>query len=163
VRYGHRAADCPDLAALYGRSRAEGLGPEVRRRILIGTYVLSHGYYDAYYRKAQQLRRLIAQDFAAALTEVDLIVGPVTPTEAWDVGSQLNDPVQHYLADLYTLGASLAGLPALAMPVGVGARGRPVGMQLIGPRLAEGPLLAVAHQFQQVTDWHQRRPPEVAQ
>jgi len=160
VRYGHRAAGPHDLRDLYRRSRAEGFGAEVRRRIMVGTYVLSHGYYDAYYRQAQKLRRLIADDFDAAFGQVDLLAGPVAPTVAWDLGEIVDDPVRNYLADVYTLGASLAGLPGLSMPAGPGDRGRPVGLQLIGPRLAEARLLAVADRFQQATDWHLRRPPE---
>jgi len=160
VRYGHRAADPHDLRDLYRRSRAEGFGTEVRRRIMVGTYVLSHGYYDAYYLQAQKLRRLIADDFDAAFGRVDLLAGPVSPTVAWNLGEIVDDPVRNYLADVYTLGASLAGLPGLSMPVGSGAGGRPVGLQLIGPRLAEARLLAVADRYQQATDWHLRRPPE---
>jgi aspartyl-tRNA(Asn)/glutamyl-tRNA(Gln) amidotransferase subunit A len=159
VRYGHRATDAADLRDLYRRSRAEGFGAEVRRRIMVGTYVLSHGYYDAYYLQAQKLRRLIADDFAAAFAQVDLIAGPVAPTAAWNIGEIADDPVRNYLADVYTLGASLAGLPGLSMPVGHGAGNRPVGLQLIGPRFAESRLLGVAHRFQQATDWHRRRPP----
>jgi aspartyl-tRNA(Asn)/glutamyl-tRNA(Gln) amidotransferase subunit A len=158
VRYGHRAEGVRDLADLYRRSRSEGFGPEVRRRILIGTYVLSHGYYDAYYLQAQKLRRLIAEDFDAAFSQVDLIAGPVSPTVAWNLGEIVDDPVRNYLADLYTLGASLAGLPGMSVPAGFGERGRPVGLQLIGPRLAESRLLAAADRFQQATDWHLRRP-----
>ncbi|WP_143891152.1 Asp-tRNA(Asn)/Glu-tRNA(Gln) amidotransferase subunit GatA [Tepidimonas alkaliphilus] len=159
VRYGHRAASCDDLADLYGRSRSEGFGPEVQRRILVGTYVLSHGYYDAYYLQAQKIRRLIAQDFAAAFAHCDLIAGPVAPSVAWPIGAKSDDPVAEYLADIYTLPASLAGLPALSMPAGVGEGGLPVGLQLIGPYLTEARLLRVAHQFQHVTDWHRRTPP----
>jgi len=158
VRYGHRAADPADLRELYRRSRAEGFGPEVRRRILIGTYVLSHGYYDAYYLQAQKLRRLIADDFTTAFGSVDVIAGPVSPTVAWNLGEHDEDPVRDYLADVYTLGASLAGLPGLSMPAGFGEGGRPVGVQLIGPRFAESRLLGVADRFQQATDWHARRP-----
>jgi len=158
VRYGHRAEGVKDLAELYRRSRSEGFGPEVRRRILIGTYVLSHGYYDAYYLQAQKLRRLIAEDFDRAFESVDLIAGPVAPTVAWNRGEILDDPVRNYLADLYTLGASLAGLPGMSIPAGFGQQSRPVGLQLIAPRLAESRLLAVADRFQQATDWHQRRP-----
>lgn len=161
VRYGHRAQDAKDLADLYLRSRSEGFGPEVRRRILMGTYVLSHGYYDAYYLQAQKLRRLIAEDFDTAFTQVDLIAGPVSPTVAWNLGEILDDPVRNYLADLYTLGASLAGLPGMSVPAGFGDRGRPVGLQLIAPRLAESRLLAAADRFQQATDWHLRRPEAV--
>jgi aspartyl-tRNA(Asn)/glutamyl-tRNA(Gln) amidotransferase subunit A len=160
VRYGHRAAQYADLRDMYRRTRAEGFGPEVRRRIMVGTYVLSHGYYDAYYLQAQKLRRLIADDFAAAFERVDAIAGPVSPTVAWDLGEIVDDPVRNYLADVYTLGASLAGLPGLSMPAGFGARGRPVGLQLIGDRFAESRLLAVADRFQRATDWHLRRPPE---
>jgi aspartyl-tRNA(Asn)/glutamyl-tRNA(Gln) amidotransferase subunit A len=122
--------------------------------------VLSHGYYDAYYLQAQKLRRLIAEDFAAAFERVDVIAGPVSPTVAWNLGETVDDPVKDYLADVYTLGTSLAGLPGLSMPAGFGDRGRPVGVQLIGPRFAETRLLAVADRFQQATDWHLRRPPE---
>ena len=158
VRYGHRAAHYTDLADMYSRTRAEGFGPEVRRRILVGAYVLSHGYYDAYYLKAQKLRRLIADDFRAVLTEVDVIAGPVSPTVAWNIGERSDDPVRNYLADIFTLPASLAGLPGLSMPVGFGAGGRPVGLQLIGRVFDEARLLNVAHRFQRATDWHQRRP-----
>jgi len=158
VRYGHRAADPRDLRDLYMRSRAEGLGDEVKRRILVGAYVLSHGYYDAYYLRAQRVRRLVAEDFDRAFTECDLIAGPVAPTVAWDLGAHRDDPIADYLADIFTLPASLAGLPALSMPVGFGAGHRPVGLQLIGPRLQEGLLLRVAHHFQRATDWHLRRP-----
>jgi aspartyl-tRNA(Asn)/glutamyl-tRNA(Gln) amidotransferase subunit A len=158
VRYGHRAADPMDLADLYRRSRAEGFGAEVKRRILIGTYVLSQGYYDAYYLQAQKLRRLIADDFRAAFGQVDVIAGPVSPTVAWDIGSQTNDPVANYLADIYTLPASLAGLPGMSIPVGFGDRGRPVGLQLIGKPFDEARLLNAGHRFQLATDWHSRRP-----
>ena len=158
VRYGHRAADPVDLADLYRRSRAEGFGAEVKRRILIGTYVLSQGYYDAYYLQAQKLRRLIADDFRAAFGQVDVIAGPVSPTVAWDIGSQTNDPVANYLADIYTLPASLAGLPGMSIPVGFGDRGRPVGLQLIGKPFDEARLLNAGHRFQLATDWHSRRP-----
>jgi aspartyl-tRNA(Asn)/glutamyl-tRNA(Gln) amidotransferase subunit A len=160
VRYGHRAENPSDLANLYRRSRAEGFGAEVKRRILIGAYVLSQGYYDAYYLQAQKLRRLIADDFSRAFEQVDLIAGPVSPTVAWDIGTQTHDPVANYLADIYTLPASLAGLPGMSVPAGFGARGRPVGLQLIGRPFDEARLLNVGHQFQQVTDWHQRRPAE---
>ena len=162
VRYGHRTDRAGDLAELYARSRAEGFGPEVQRRILVGTYVLSHGYYDAYYLQAQKLRRLIADDFAAAFASVDLIAGPVSPTVAWNLGERDDDPVRNYLADIFTLPASLAGLPGLSMPAGFGARGRPVGLQLVGRLFDEARLLNVAHRFQQRTDWHRRRPGEAA-
>lgn len=158
VRYGHRAAQYEDLLDMYRRSRSEGFGPEVQRRILIGTYVLSHGYYDAYYLKAQQIRRLIAQDFVAAFEHCDLLAGPVAPSVAWPIGAQDDDPVAAYLADIYTLPASLAGLPGMSVPAGVGDSGLPVGLQLIGPYLGEARLLHAAHQFQRVTDWHLRAP-----
>ena len=159
VRYGHRAATHRDLADMYAKTRAEGFGAEVKRRILIGTYVLSHGYYDAYYLQAQKLRRLIADDFRQAFGQVDLIASPVSPTVAWQIGAQAQDPVANYLADVFTLPASLAGLPGLAMPAGFGARGLPVGLQLVGNYLDEARLLTVAHAFQQLTDWHLQRPP----
>ena len=158
VRYGHRAERHADLADLYRRSRAEGFGAEVRRRIFIGTYVLSHGYYDAYYLQAQKLRRLIAEDFAAAFGKVDVIAGPVSPSVAWAIGGQTDDPVANYLADIYTLPASLAGLPGMSLPAGFGQQGLPVGLQLIGNAFDEARLLNVGHVFQQATDWHRRRP-----
>ncbi|HNC65741.1 MAG TPA: Asp-tRNA(Asn)/Glu-tRNA(Gln) amidotransferase subunit GatA, partial [Thauera aminoaromatica] len=158
VRYGHRAADYGDLADMYAKSRAEGFGAEVKRRILVGTYVLSHGYYDAYYLQAQRLRRLIAQDFQAALQHCDLIAGPTTPTTAWALGEKADDPVQMYLSDIYTIAVNLAGLPGLSHPVGFGADGLPVGLQLIGDYFAESRLLHAAHRFQHATDWHARRP-----
>lgn len=158
VRYGHRAADYGDLADMYSKSRAEGFGAEVKRRILVGTYVLSHGYYDAYYLQAQRLRRLIAQDFQAALQQCDVIAGPTTPTTAWALGQMADDPVQMYLSDIYTIAVNLAGLPGLSHPVGFGTDGLPVGLQLIGDYFAEARLLNAAHRFQQVTDWHARRP-----
>ncbi len=160
VRYGHRARDYRDLTELYAASRAEGFGPEVKRRILMGTYVLSHGYYDAYYLQAQKIRRVIAEDFLAAFARCDVIAGPVSPTVAWNLGEKA-DPLANYLADIYTLPASLAGLPAMAVPAGFGlgahAR-RPVGLQLVGPHFGEQRLLHAAHQFQQATDWHTRAP-----
>ena len=158
VRYGHRAADYGDLADMYSKSRAEGFGAEVKRRILVGTYVLSHGYYDAYYLQAQRLRRLIAQDFQAALQHCDVIAGPTTPTTAWALGEKSDDPVQMYLSDIYTIPVNLAGLPGLSHPAGFGADGLPVGLQLIGDYFAETRLLQAAHRFQQATDWHARRP-----
>jgi aspartyl-tRNA(Asn)/glutamyl-tRNA(Gln) amidotransferase subunit A len=158
VRYGHRASNPKDLRDLYERSRTEGFGAEVQRRILVGAYVLSQGYYDAYYLQAQRLRRLIAQDFEQAFTKVDVIAGPVSPTVAWAIGSHQDDPVADYLADIFTLPASLAGLPGLSMPVGRHASlGLPVGLQLIGPAFTESRLLAVAHGFQQLTAWHLER------
>ena len=158
VRYGHRAKDFGDLEDMYKKTRTEGFGAEVRRRIMIGTYVLSHGYYDAYYLKAQKIRRLIAQDFQKAFTQCDVIAGPVAPTTAWKIGEKTDDPVAAYLADIFTLSTSLAGLPGMSVPAGFGEGGLPVGLQLIGNYLQEGRLLQSAHQFQQVTDWHLRRP-----
>ncbi len=159
VRYGYRTPDYEDLRQMYMRTRAEGFGDEVKRRIVVGAYVLSHGYYDAYYVKAQQLRRLIADDFGRVFGEVDLIAGPVAPTTAWRIGERTDDPVRNYLADIFTLPASLAGLPAMSVPSGFGDRGLPVGLQLIGPHLGEARLLATAHALQCATDWHAQRPP----
>ena len=159
VRYGHRTADPGDLQSMYRRTRAEGFGPEVKRRIMIGTYVLSHGYYDAYYLQAQKLRRMIADDFQACLRECDLIAGPVAPTVAWRQGQGQDDPVQAYLADIFTLPASLVGLPGMSVPAGFGEGGMPVGLQLIGNYFGEGVLLHAAHAFQQATDFHRRMPP----
>jgi aspartyl-tRNA(Asn)/glutamyl-tRNA(Gln) amidotransferase subunit A len=162
VRYGHRAKNYTDLGDMYRKSRAEGFGDEVKRRILIGTYVLSHGYYDAYYLQAQKIRRLIAQDFQQAFANCDVIMGPVAPSVAWDLGARVNDPVANYLADIYTLSTSLAGLPGMSIPCGFGQgeknSRRPVGLQLIGNYFGEAKLLNVAHQFQLATDWHTRRP-----
>ena len=157
VRYGHRAKDHGDLLDMYKKSRSEGFGPEVKRRIMIGTYVLSHGYYDAYYLQAQKLRRMIADDFQAAFAQCDLIAGPVSPTVARALGSQ-TDPVQEYLADIFTLPGSLAGLPGMSVPAGFGEEGLPVGLQLIGNYWKEGALLHAAHAFQQATDFHLRTP-----
>ncbi len=158
VRYGHRAAEYTDLNDMYCKSRAQGFGDEVKRRILVGTYVLSHGYYDAYYIKAQKLRRLIANDFAAAFQQCDVIAGPTAPTTAFGIGAKTDDPVQMYLGDIYTVAVNLAGLPGLSHPAGFGQRGLPVGLQLIGNYFDEARLLGVAHQFQQATDWHARTP-----
>ena len=158
VRYGHRAATYGDLTDMYKKSRSEGFGLEAQRRIMIGTYVLSHGYYDAYYLKAQKIRRLIAQDFQKAFTQCDVIAGPVSPTVAWKIGEKSDDPVANYLADIYTLSSSLAGLPGMSVPAGFGAHGMPVGLQLIGNYFKEAQLLGAAHQFQLVTDWHQKAP-----
>jgi aspartyl-tRNA(Asn)/glutamyl-tRNA(Gln) amidotransferase subunit A len=162
VRYGHRASEYKDLADMYKKSRAEGFGREVQRRIMVGTYVLCHGYYDAYYLKAQKIRRLIADDFQAALASCDVIMGPVAPTVAWDLGEKTDDPVSAYLADIYTLSTSLAGLPGMSIPCGFGQGDkngqRPVGLQIIGNYFAEAKLLGIAHQYQQVTDWHTRAP-----
>ena len=158
VKFGHRAAQYGDLTDMYKKTRAEGFGDEVKRRIMIGAYVLSHGYYDAYYLQAQKIRRMIADDFQQAFKQCDVIAGPVAPTVAWKLGEKSDDPVANYLADIFTLPASLAGLPGLSLPVGFGAAGMPVGLQLIGNYLQEARLLNVAHRYQQVTDWHTRKP-----
>jgi aspartyl-tRNA(Asn)/glutamyl-tRNA(Gln) amidotransferase subunit A len=158
VRYGHRAEHYEDLQSMYRTSRSEGFGPEVKRRIMIGTYVLSHGYYDAYYLQAQKLRRMIADDFQSCFRECDVIAGPVAPTVAWPLGAQSDDPVANYLADIFTLPASLAGLPGMSIPAGFGAADLPVGLQLVGNYFAEGMLLHAAHAFQRATDWHTRSP-----
>jgi aspartyl-tRNA(Asn)/glutamyl-tRNA(Gln) amidotransferase subunit A len=157
VRFGHRTAQAGSLEELYTRSRAEGFGPEVQRRILTGTYVLSAGYYDAYYLKAQQCRRLIADDFRRAFEQVDVIAGPTAPAPAFRLGEKVDDPVQMYLNDIYTIAVNLAGLPGMSIPCGF-AGGLPVGLQLIGPHFEEGRLLNFAHVFQQATDWHARTP-----
>ena len=176
VRYGHRAEHYADLQGMYKTSRSEGFGPEVKRRIMIGTYVLSHGYYDAYYLQAQKLRRMIADDFQACFRKCDLIAGPVAPTVAWKLGDKSDDPVASYLADIFTLPASLAGLPGMSIPAGFGAgdlpsaakgmRGvatlMPVGLQLMANYFEEASLLHAAHAFQQVTDWHTRAPASAA-
>jgi aspartyl-tRNA(Asn)/glutamyl-tRNA(Gln) amidotransferase subunit A len=158
VKFGHRAAKYDDLIDMYKKTRAEGFGPEVKRRIMIGSYVLSHGYYDAYYLQAQKLRRMIADDFQQCFTQCDLIAGPVAPTVAWKHGEGKDDPTQAYLADIFTLPGSLAGLPGMSVPVGTGAGGMPVGLQLIGNYFKEGQLLHAAHALQQATDWHTRAP-----
>jgi aspartyl-tRNA(Asn)/glutamyl-tRNA(Gln) amidotransferase subunit A len=158
VKFGHRAAQYDDLIDMYKKSRTEAFGPEVQRRIMIGTYVLSHGYYDAYYLKAQQIRRLIAQDFQQAFTQCDVIAGPAAPTVAWAIGEKADDPVANYLADIFTLPGSLAGLPGLSVPAGFGQGGLPVGLQLMGNHLKEAELLQAAHAFQQATDWHTKTP-----
>jgi aspartyl-tRNA(Asn)/glutamyl-tRNA(Gln) amidotransferase subunit A len=158
VRYGHRAAEYDDLRDMYVKSRTQGFGEEVKRRILIGTYVLSHGYYDAYYLQAQKVRRLIAQDFAAAFARCDLIVGPTAPSVAFDLGAKIADPVQMYLGDIYTIGVSLSGLPGMSVPCGFGQQNRPVGLQIVGNYFQEARMLNVAHRFQQATDWHTRMP-----
>ena len=157
VKFGHRAKNYTDLEDMYTQTRTEGFGEEVKRRILTGTYVLSHGYYDAYYLQAQKIRRMIADDFQQAFAQCDLIAGPVAPTVAWQIGAH-KDPLADYLADIYTLPASLAGLPGMSLPVGFGAGGLPVGMQLIGNYLQESRLLNAAHRLQQATDWHTRTP-----
>jgi len=158
VRYGHRAARYDGLVDMYKKSRAEAFGDEVKRRIMIGTYVLSHGYYDAYYLQAQKLRRMIADDFQACFRQCDVIAGPVAPTVAWKLGDKSDDPVANYLADIFTLPASLAGLPGMSLPAGLGDAGMPVGLQLIGNYFEEGALLHAAHAFQRATDWHARTP-----
>ncbi|HEX5611665.1 MAG TPA: Asp-tRNA(Asn)/Glu-tRNA(Gln) amidotransferase subunit GatA [Burkholderiales bacterium] len=160
VRYGHRAREYADLADMYRRSRAEGFGAEVRRRILVGTYVLSHGYYDAYYLQAQKVRRRIAEDFAQAFRHCDVIMGPTAPATAFPIGEKSADPVQMYLGDIFTVPASLAGLPAMSVPCGFDGRGLPVGLQIAGNHFAEARLLNVAHRYQQATDWHRRVPKE---
>jgi aspartyl-tRNA(Asn)/glutamyl-tRNA(Gln) amidotransferase subunit A len=159
VRYGHRASEYRDLNDMYAKTRGEGFGAEVKRRILVGTYVLSHGYYDAYYLQAQRVRRLIARDFAAAFEACDVIAGPAAPSVAFDLGTRDKDPVQMYLDDLYTIPINLAGLPGMSIPCGFGAKGRPVGLQLVGNYFDEARMLAVAHAYQQVTDFHLRVPP----
>ncbi|MFA6901683.1 MAG: Asp-tRNA(Asn)/Glu-tRNA(Gln) amidotransferase subunit GatA [Gallionellaceae bacterium] len=158
VRYGHRAAEYGDLAQMYEKSRSEGFGEEVKRRIMIGTYVLSHGYYDAYYLKAQKIRRLIAQDFVEAYNHCDVIMGPTSPTTAFNLGEKGDDPVQMYLSDIYTIAVNLAGLPGMSIPCGFGANGMPVGLQIIGNYFDESRMLNVAHQYQLATDHHVRAP-----
>ncbi|GAB4165075.1 MAG: Asp-tRNA(Asn)/Glu-tRNA(Gln) amidotransferase subunit GatA [Rhodocyclaceae bacterium] len=158
VRYGYRAPHYSDLAELYGKSRAQGFGAEVRRRILIGTYVLSHGYYDAYYLQAQRIRRLIARDFAVAFANCDVLMGPTSPTTAFALGDRAGDPVQMYLSDIYTIAVNLAGLPAMSIPCGFDARGLPVGLQIIGNYFQEARMLNVAHRYQCASDWHTRMP-----
>lgn len=158
VKFGHRAKDYTDLVSMYKKTRAEGFGEEVKRRIMTGAYVLSHGYYDAYYLQAQKIRRMIADDFQRAFAECDVIAGPVAPTVAWKLGNNASDPLADYLADIFTLPASLAGLPGMSVPVGFGEGGMPVGMQLIGNYLQEARLLNVAHQYQLNTDFHNAKP-----
>ena len=160
VRYGHRAERYSDLMDMYCRTRAEGFGTEVKQRILVGTYVLSHGYYDAYYLQAQKVRRLIAQDFAQAFERCDVIMGPTSPTTAFPIGANTSDPVQMYLNDIFTVSAPLAGLPALSVPCGFDEAGLPVGLQLTGNHFSEAWLLGAAHRYQQATDWHLRVPKE---
>ena len=157
VRFGHRCENPQDLKDLYIRSRGEGFGKEVKRRILMGTYALSAGYYDAYYLKAQKIRRLISDDFKNALSEVDVIMGPVAPSPAFGIGEKIGNPIEMYLSDIYTIAVNLAGLPAMSIPAGF-ADGKPVGLQIIGNYFAEGRLLNIAHQYQLVSDWHQQIP-----
>ncbi len=158
VRYGYRSANYKDLAEMYENSRAEGFGAEVKRRIMVGNYVLSRGYYDAYYMQAQKLRRLIAADFSASFEKCDVIMGPTSPSTAFDLGEKGDDPVQMYLSDIYTIAVNLAGLPGMSIPVGFGDNGRPVGLQMIGNYFSEAKMLNVAHQYQKATDWHSRMP-----
>ncbi|MGD9787138.1 MAG: Asp-tRNA(Asn)/Glu-tRNA(Gln) amidotransferase subunit GatA [Sulfuricellaceae bacterium] len=158
VRYGHRAPEYTDLLDMYCKTRAQGFGSEVKRRIMIGTYVLSHGYYDAYYLQAQKLRRLIAQDFVEAFKQCDIIMGPTAPSTAFKIGEKSDDPVSMYLSDIYTIAVNLAGLPGMSVPCGFGASGLPVGLQIIGNYFSEAKMLNVAHQYQQATDWHTRMP-----
>jgi aspartyl-tRNA(Asn)/glutamyl-tRNA(Gln) amidotransferase subunit A len=158
VKFGHRAKDYTDLVSMYKKTRAEGFGEEVKRRIMTGAYVLSHGYYDAYYLQAQKIRRMIADDFQRAFAECDVIAGPVAPSVAWKLGNNASDPLADYLADIFTLPASLAGLPGMSIPVGFGEGHMPVGMQLIGNYLQEARLLNVAHQYQLNTDFHNAKP-----
>lgn len=158
VKFGHRARQYGDLLDMYKKTRAEGFGDEVKRRVMIGTYVLSHGYYDAYYLQAQKIRRMIADDFQQAFKQCDVIAGPAAPTVAWKIGEKSDDPVANYLADIFTLPGSLAGLPGMSVPCGFGAGHMPVGLQLIGNYFQEGKLLNAAHRFQQATDFHLRKP-----
>ena len=161
VRYGYRAPEYADLLDLYRKTRAQGFGQEVKRRILIGTYVLSHGYYDAYYIQAQRVRRLIARDFAEVFKRCDVIMGPTSPTTAFRIGEKMGDPVQMYLNDIYTIPANLAGLPGMSIPCGLDEKGLPVGLQIVGNYFAEARMLGIAHQYQQATDWHARTPPGI--
>jgi len=163
VRYGYRAENYANLAEMYEKTRAEGFGAEVKRRILIGAYVLSHGYYDAYYIRAQKLRRLIAQDFTEAFKQCDVIMGPTSPSTAFKIGEKSGDPVQMYLSDIYTIAVNLAGLPGMSIPCGFDNAGLPVGLQIIGNYFSEAHLLNVAHQYQQVTDWHARAPKDIVE
>ena len=158
VRYGYRAPDYTDLTDMYEKTRAQGFGEEVKRRIMIGTYVLSHGYYDAYYLQAQKIRRLIAQDFVEAFKQCDVIMGPTSPSTAFNLGEKGDDPVQMYLSDIDTIAVNLAGLPGMSIPCGTGANGLPVGLQIIGDYFKEAQMLGVAHQYQLATDWHSRAP-----
>jgi aspartyl-tRNA(Asn)/glutamyl-tRNA(Gln) amidotransferase subunit A len=158
VRYGFRAPKYSDLTEMYENTRAQGFGDEVKRRIMIGTYVLSHGYYDAYYLQAQKIRRLIAQDFTDAFKQCDMIMGPTSPSTAFNLGEKGDDPVQMYLSDIYTIAVNLAGLPGMSIPCGFGSNGLPVGLQIIGNYFAEAQMLNVAHQYQLATNWHSRAP-----
>jgi len=157
VRFGYRCEKPRDLRDLYSRSRGEGFGAEVKRRIMTGTYVLSAGYYDAYYLKAQRVRQLINADFTRAFASVDVLMGPTTPTPAFAIGAKTSDPITMYLNDIYTIGANLAGLPAVSIPCGF-VQGLPVGLQIVGPHFSEARVLSAAHAFQRVTDWHTHVP-----
>ncbi len=159
VRYGYRAPEYSDLNDMYAKTRAQGFGAEVKRRILIGTYVLSHGYYDAYYLKAQKVRRLISQDFSRAFEQCDVIMSPTTPSTAFQIGEKASDPVQMYLSDTFTIAANLAGLPAMSIPCGLDQKQLPIGLQIIGNYFDESQMIAAAHQYQCVTDWHLKKPP----
>jgi aspartyl-tRNA(Asn)/glutamyl-tRNA(Gln) amidotransferase subunit A len=158
VRYGYRTPEYGDLTDMYEKTRAEGFGSEVKRRIMIGAYVLSHGYYDAYYIQAQRLRRLIANDFTTAFKECDVILSPTAPSTAFKLGEKTADPVEMYLSDIYTIAVNLAGLPGMSLPCGFDAQGLPIGLQLIGNYFDEARMLGVAHQYQLATDWHARAP-----
>ena len=158
VRYGYRAKEYKDLAQMYERSRSEGFGAEVKRRILIGTYVLSQGYYDAYYLQAQKIRRIIAQDFQTAFASCDVLMGPVAPHVAWKVGEKSKDPVEMYLEDIYTLSPNLAGLPAMSIPCGMSQDQLPIGLQIIGNYFSEPKMLQIADHYQRNTNWHQLQP-----
>jgi len=158
VRYGYRASEYTDLLEMYCRTRSQGFGAEVRRRILVGTYVLSHGYYDAYYLQAQRIRRLIAQDFVEAFKQCDVVMGPTTPTVAFRIGAKVSDPVQMYLNDIYTVTTNLAGLPGMSVPCGFGANNLPVGLHVTGNYFSEARMLRAAHQYQKATEWHRRVP-----
>jgi len=162
VRYGHRSADYKNLAQMYERSRAEGFGAEVKRRILIGTYVLSQGYYDAYYLQAQKIRRIIAQDFQNTFLECDVLMGPVAPGVAWKFSEKSSDPVQMYLEDIYTLSPNLAGLPAMSIPCGRSTSKMPIGLQIIGNYFSEARMLQIADYFQQASNWHLQQSPLLA-
>jgi aspartyl-tRNA(Asn)/glutamyl-tRNA(Gln) amidotransferase subunit A len=162
ARYGYRTGSYRDLDEMYEKTRAEGFGPEVRRRILIGTYVLSHGYYDAYYIRAQKLRRLIAQDFTAAFKKCDVIMGPTSPSTAFRIGQKAGDPLQMYLSDIYTIAVNLAGLPGMSIPCGFDSAGLPIGLQIIGNYFREAQMLQVGHRYQLATDWHLRAPADIS-
>jgi aspartyl-tRNA(Asn)/glutamyl-tRNA(Gln) amidotransferase subunit A len=158
VRYGYRAPEYGNLDDMYGKTRAQGFGAEVQRRIMIGTYVLSHGYYDAYYLQAQKIRRLIADDFTEAFKSCDVILGPTAPGTAFKLGEKSDDPVEMYLNDLYTIPANLAGLPGMSLPCGFDSKGLPIGLQLVGNYFSEAKMLNVAHQYQLATEWHTLAP-----